>query len=132
MHSLARAGTILSSCSSCCAFGNVCNVFQFKSMTSLTLIAELLQEVFYFVDPEKLSELIAIGINVPFKLLDHFYFEVRLLKMGRLLRMIDPETGQHQVCCGLCHCSRFGQVFVVVVVVDVTVVVLSSLSPHIS
>ena len=67
-----------------------------------------------------------------FKLPDHFYFELRLLKMGRLLRMIDPETGQHPVCCGLCHCSRFGQVFVVVVVVDVTVVVLSSLSPHIS
>ena len=77
-HCLARAGTILFSCSSCCAFGNVCNVFQFKSMTSLTLIAELLQEVFYFVDPEKLSELIAIGINVPFKRLDHSYFGLRL------------------------------------------------------
>ena len=51
--------------------------------------------------------------------------------MGRLLRMIDPETGQHQVCCGLCHCSRLGQVFVVVVVVDVTVVVfVKSFPPY--
>ena len=47
--------------------------------------------------------------------------------MGRLLRMIDPETGQHHVC-GLCHCSRLGQVFVVVVVV---VVFVKSFPPYI-
>ena len=27
--------------------------------------------------------------------------------MGRLSRLVDPESGQHQVCCGLCHCSRW-------------------------
>ena len=29
------------------------------------------------------------------------------IEMGRLSRLVDPETGQHQVCCGLCHCSRW-------------------------